>query len=98
MCLETHKPTKEELIADARLYIEHIESGKGDALVMVKKIILDIQNKRFCWSDIKITPEELADRIDRVANDTLVMIEKKTAEFVSDYSGIIDFLDSKAGT
>lgn len=96
--MECYEETKEKLIEDAKLYIKHIYLGRGNAFVMAKKIILDIKNKKFRWNDIGITPGELADKIDGIANDTLIMLEDRAEELVADYSGIIDFLDGKTRT
>jgi hypothetical protein len=94
---ENCEETAEELVTNAKMYIDHICNGSGDTLVMAGKIRHDIESKKFNWSDIGITPEELGEYVKKFAETVREKNIDRMEKFNDDIAKILQFLNNITG-
>jgi hypothetical protein len=90
--LEKEKTEANITTEDAKLYLEHIRMGMGNAFVMAREIIRGIKDGKFTWDDIGVTPEILAETIDIFASIVFTNIRKNARKIKADHLEIKEFL------
>lgn len=91
---EKAERTREELVTDAILYLEHIRMGMGDTLAMTAVIKDGIERAKFNWSDIGITPEELQEQVEKFVKNARNENYGRMEKFDDKFFEILQFLNS----